>query len=207
MKTLLISSVVLTTLFLAWCSDKQVTENSTTPTPTTQQQVIPEDKKNTHENMAGMWDDMAKMDHATITNEEQFIAEMIPHHQEAVDTAKIIVAKWENPTLKKIAQAIVDGQSNEITMLKWWLSTRYPSSSYKVTYQNMMRPLDKAGHDLEDQFMEDMVKHHQWAITMAKQVLEVSQKPEIVKFANDVINAQSTEIAEFQKLLDAKDRH
>jgi uncharacterized protein (DUF305 family) len=36
---------------------------------------------------------MAKMDHATITNEEQFIAEMIPHHQEAVDTAKIIVAK------------------------------------------------------------------------------------------------------------------
>jgi uncharacterized protein (DUF305 family) len=42
---------------------------------------------------------------------------------------------------------------------------------------------------------------------MAKQVLEVSQKPEIVKFANDVINAQSTEITEFQKLLDAKDRH
>lgn len=71
----------------------------------------------------------------------------------------------------------------------------------------MMRPLNNAGHDLEDQFMEDMIKHHQWAITMAKQVLEVSQKPEIVKFANDVIDAQSSEIAEFQKLLDAKDRH
>lgn len=217
MKTLLISSVVLTALFLAGCSDKQALENTATQTPTAQQQAIPENEEHWHD--AKWWNvainDVENVDtnqwhdwwHATITSEEQFIAEMIPHHQEAVDTAKIILAKWENPTLKKIAQAIVDGQSSEITMLKWWLSSWYPSSTYKATYQNMMRPLNKAGHDLEDQFMEDMIKHHQWAIKMAKEALEISQKPEIVKFANDVINAQSSEITEFQKLLDSKDRH
>ncbi len=205
MKTLLISSVILTTLFLAWCSDKQVTENTTIQNPIAQQQTIPDDSKN----MDWMWNDtMAEMNHAAITSEEQFIAEMIPHHKEAVNTAKIIVAKWENSTLKKIAQAIVDGQSSEITMLQGWLTSRYPSSSYKPTYQNMMRPLDKVSwHDLEDQFMDDMIKHHEWAIKMAEQVLEISQKPEIVKFANDVINTQSSEIIEFQKLLDTKDRH
>lgn len=42
---------------------------------------------------------------------------------------------------------------------------------------------------------------------MAQQVLDISQRPEIVQFANDVINAQSNEIAEFKKLLDEKDRH
>jgi uncharacterized protein (DUF305 family) len=88
------------------------------------------------------------------------------------------------------------------------MENRYPSSSYKSTYKKMMRSLDDiAGHDLEDRFMEDMIKHHNGAITMAKQVLEVSQRAEIVKFANDIINVQSSEITEFQKLLDAKDRH
>lgn len=221
MKTLLISSVLLTTLILAGCSDNKWTTAPTTETSTIQQQTIPENEEHGHDdqgnnvakddtnNLDWMWhNNTSWMNHATITSEEQFIAEMIPHHQEAVDTATVIVSKGENPTLKKIAQAIIDGQSSEITMLKWWLSSWYSSSTYKASYQNMMRPLDMISwHDLEDQFMEDMIKHHEWAIKMAQQVLDISQKPEIVKFANDVINAQSSEITEFKKLLDTKDRH
>lgn len=174
-----------------------------TETSATQQQTVSQ-----NDVTKGDMNNMDWMEHATIISEEQFIAEMIPHHQEAVDTAKIIVSRGENTILKKIAQAIVDGQSSEINMLKWWMSSWYPSSTYNATYQSMMRPLDKvSGHDLEDQFMEDMIKHHAWAIQMAQQVLDISQRPEIVQFANDVINAQSNEIAEFKKLLDEKDRH
>ena len=36
---------------------------------------------------------------------------------------------------------------------------------------------------------------------MANAVLEVSQRPEIVKMANDIIRAQSAEIAKFKELL------
>ncbi len=36
---------------------------------------------------------------------------------------------------------------------------------------------------------------------MATEVLEVSQRPEIVKMANDIIRSQNAEIATFKKLL------
>jgi uncharacterized protein (DUF305 family) len=42
---------------------------------------------------------------------------------------------------------------------------------------------------------------------MAEQVLILSQRPEIVKFANDVIAAQSIEINQFSKLLDHSNKH
>ncbi len=36
---------------------------------------------------------------------------------------------------------------------------------------------------------------------MAGEVLEVSQRPEIVKMANDIIRSQKAEIAKFKQLL------
>jgi len=42
---------------------------------------------------------------------------------------------------------------------------------------------------------------------MAEQVLDITQRPETVKFANDVIAAQSKEKIEFQRLLDDGNRH
>ena len=201
MKALLISMIALSTLLLAWCTTKKSTTS-----------VIPEDAKWTNvavDHAKNIDDkDTMKMDHTKITSEEQFIAEMIPHHQEAVDTSKVIVANWETAVVKNLAQAIIDWQSSEITMLKGWLASQYPNSTYKSSYMAMMRSLSNlTDHELEDTYMEDMVKHHEAAIQMAKQVLDITQKPEIVKFANDVITTQSTEIAEFKKLLAAKDRH
>jgi uncharacterized protein (DUF305 family) len=97
-----------------------------------------------------------------VTSEEQFIAEMIPHHQEAIDTSRIIVTNTQDPMVRQIAQNIIDGQSNEVEILKTWLADWYSSSDYVPMYQNMMRPLDKlSGHDLDDRYMKDMIMHHE----------------------------------------------
>ncbi len=200
MKTLLIGIIALSTLLLVWCGAKKTT-TSVILDDTQWKNVAVDTTENTDN---GAMD----MGHSNITSEEQFIAEMIPHHQEAVDSSKIIVAKWETVIIKNMAQAIIDWQSSEITMLKDWLASGYPNSTYKSNYKAMMRSLTNlTDHELEDTYMEDMVKHHEAAIAMAKQVLDISQKPEIVKFANDVIATQSNETTEFKKLLDAKDRH
>lgn len=136
------------------------------------------------------------------SSEEEFLVNMIPHHQEAIDTAKIIVAKTENAELKKIAQSIILGQSAEVTTMKGWLTSWYPNSTLKTEYMTMMRDLSKlSDHELDDTFMEDMINHHEGAIHMAEEVLEVTQRPEIVKMAKDIISTQNAEIAIFKKML------
>ena len=108
-------------------------------------------------------DETMKMDMAMmVTNEQNFISGMIPHHQEAIDNAKIIIAKSENIELKKIAQVIVDDQSKEVVTLKGWFKNWYPNSTMKKEYMSMMDDLNKlSSHDLDDAFMESMVKHHE----------------------------------------------
>jgi uncharacterized protein (DUF305 family) len=46
---------------------------------------------------------------------------MIPHHQSAVDMAKLALKKALRPELKKFAQAVITVQSKEITQYKTWL--------------------------------------------------------------------------------------
>jgi uncharacterized protein (DUF305 family) len=72
---------------------------------------------------------MMQMNHGNVVSEEQFIRDMIPHHQEAVDTSKIIVAKSTNPALVKLAQNIIDAQTTEIAMMNGWLKTWYLNST------------------------------------------------------------------------------
>ena len=62
--------------------------------------------------MGGMNHSM--MDHGSmVTSEEGFVVNMIPHHQEAVDTARLVVAKGEIAELKKLAK----------TAEKVWIAT------------------------------------------------------------------------------------
>ena len=53
----------------------------------------------------------------------------------------------------------------------------------------------KSGADLEKAFLTEMIKHHQGAVDMARELLkDKSIRPELAKFANDIITAQSKEI-------------
>lgn len=46
----------------------------------------------------------------------------------------------------------------------------------------------------EKQFVSEMVKHHEAAVMMARQVLTLSPRAEIKKLADDIIYTQTTEI-------------
>ncbi len=52
----------------------------------------------------------------------------------------------------------------------------------------------KSGDEFDEAFIDEMIVHHQGAIDMAKLVLEKSDKPELIKLANEIMTAQSKEI-------------
>ena len=50
-----------------------------------------------------------------------FMKHMRPHHQAAVDMAKVVLANGKDPDVKKLAQDIIAAQEKEITVIDAWL--------------------------------------------------------------------------------------
>ncbi len=164
-----------------------------------------------------MWHTMNHAD--MVSSEFDFIYLMIPHHQEAVDTSKSLNSITQNAELKTLTQNIINGQSQEISMMKWWLQKFYPDTVYEgMWYMPMMRDTSSisAITTIEKTWIEDMIWHHQWAVDMANKVLTLmKQQDPLIKlsaegnahreavrtFAQEVIDAQTKEITQMKIML------
>lgn len=148
---------------------------------------------------------MGGMDHGMmmVSSEKEFITEMIPHHQEAVDTAKQVLARGATtPEIKTLMKNIITAQEKEIADMKSWYQMWY-GTPYQPSgnYEPMMRDLSKlSGNELDKVFLEDMVMHHMGAIMMAHSVQSYIEHDEVRNLTKAIIETQSEEIQLMRKL-------
>jgi len=138
-----------------------------------------------------------------------FARQMIPHHQAAVDMAKIQLQYGSNERLKKFNEWIIFAQEMEIAFMKHWLVRRdngvevqgakdYFGKAMETMHHGMM--IDYTG-DADVDYVRGMIPHHQGAVDMAGIWMTHGTDPDLKPLSNEIFNSQTYEIAWMQRWL------
>ena len=143
--------------------------------------------------------------------EQAFLQAMVPHHESAIDMARVAEREGESSFVKTLAGSITSAQEEEIDQMR---------KLHERLYRSPLRP-DEGAHDalglsaeeagmnhtdggamlrgkrpFDRAFIDAMVPHHEGAIAMARAVLNETRDPELRKLAEGIIRAQEKEISE-----------
>jgi uncharacterized protein (DUF305 family) len=142
-----------------------------------------------------------------------FAQMMIPHHQQAVEMADMILTKdGIGQGVLTLAEDIKAAQQPEIEQLQGWLD-EWGADSDTGSMAGMdhgdgmmsdedMQTLEAAtGADASRLFLEQMTMHHEGAITMAQDEVDNGQNPDAIELARTIVDTQTAEIATMQELL------
>lgn len=141
-----------------------------------------------------------------VSSEQDFIEKMIPHHQEAINTAKEVVERGGTTLeVKELVENIIIAQEAEVMEMKEWYAAWYGKEYVDDgQYQDMMRDLEGlSGVDIDVVFLQDMIMHHMGAIMMARSVQPYIEHEEINNLTAVIIMTQSQEIQQMEQMLGA----
>jgi uncharacterized protein (DUF305 family) len=138
-----------------------------------------------------------------MASDRGFLEHMIPHHQEAVDTATQVLERGATtPEIKALAETIVATQTAEINDMKAWYEAWYGEAYTPQPYTPMMRDLSSlSGKELDKAFLEDMIEHHLMALTKTQEAASLMQKSETKELAQSIAESQSNEVVVMRTLL------
>jgi uncharacterized protein (DUF305 family) len=154
-----------------------------------------------------------------------FMSGMIGHHAQAIVMARWARTHGASPSVRTLAERIINSQQDEIGTMQRWLRDRLQpvpdavAAGMRMQMNGMehemlmpgmltdaqMKELDAArGPEFDRLFLTYMMQHHRGALTMVKQLFDTygaGQDETVFKFASDVNVDQTTEIARMQKML------
>lgn len=167
----------------------------------------------------------ASKDNATAGNEAEahnsadveFAQQMIPHHEQAIEMAKLAESRAENDKVKDLAADIEAAQGPEIKTMTGWLKAWDEEVTAPMDHGSMddmdsmgegmmsgqdMADLEKAsGAEFDRMFLTMMIEHHEGAITMAKKEQSKGKNPDAIALATQIQSAQTDEIKLMKGLL------
>ena len=141
-------------------------------------------------------------------SDKAFIEAMVPHHQGAIEMARVALKNAEHEEIKKLSRNIISTQQAEIEELKAIKKEEFGTSKVPIEMSQeqmqgmgmMMDPQQLANKEPFDKaFIDAMIPHHQSAIEMATVALEKSENPRIKELAQNIISAQKLEIVQMKQ--------
>ena len=150
---------------------------------------------------AGCGDD-DKQSSAGNQTDRAFAAQVVPHHEGAIEMAEIALERAEHSEVKRLAGRIIRAQRAEIAVLRR-IDTELDQADVPVGDLGLeQHDLSMAGdaHMLEETdrfdrtFIEMMVPHHESAVQMAAVEQRSGEHPRLRRMANEIIDAQRREI-------------
>ncbi|MFI9248959.1 DUF305 domain-containing protein [Streptomyces sp. NPDC053069] len=149
-----------------------------------------------------------------------FAQGMIPHHQQALEMARLAAGRASSAQVKDLATRIEKAQDPEIRTMTGWLKSwgeQVPMAGmHHSGHSGMsgmagmpgmmsdgdMSELKKAkGTDFDTKFLSLMVEHHQGAVEMAGTEQNKGAYGPAKTMADAIVTAQNAEIKEMKKLL------
>ena len=169
--------------------------------------------------MAGM--DHSTMDHGSMGSggmaqqmvmedgeysDRAFIDAMVPHHQGAVDMARVALENAEHREIEQLSRNIISTQQAEIEELRAIKEEEFGTSEVpmemgagEMEAMGMMDPEQLAHSEPFDRaFIDAMIPHHRSAIEMAQVAYQESDNPEIEALAEGIVEAQMREITQME---------
>lgn len=152
--------------------------------------------------------DLSRVQHTAADIE--FMQGMIGHHAQAIEMTALIPSRTAREDMKMLGLRISLSQEDEIKMMRHWLESRgapLPSEHAHhmpggmmpgmLSPQEMERLAAAKGPQFDTLFLEGMIKHHEGALTMVKELFATAgagQESDIFAFATDVEADQQMEI-------------
>ena len=136
-----------------------------------------------------------------------FIDAMVPHHESAIAAAQAAKdAGLSQPELVKVADDILATQQDEIDQMKEWRAEWFGSSTIdpagaaalgmSETELGMQHDAEAFmdSTDVDTDFAQMMITHHQGAIDIAELAKEKADHDELKDLADAIVDAQTREI-------------
>lgn len=144
-----------------------------------------------------------------------FVLEMMPHHEGAIEMAKAIIKYSPNEDVKRIAQNIVTSQEAEMPLMqklksefeKEKPSNKEDSQNYIKNYNEIKETMFKEMESVplttsaDQTFLRQMIYHHEGAIAMAKNILNYTQNVKLKESSENIVTTQSKGVNEMKELL------
>jgi uncharacterized protein (DUF305 family) len=146
----------------------------------------------------------------------EFISGMIPHHTQAILISGWAPSHEANPEVRRLTERIVVGQSDDLVLMKQWLSDRgkpipatgghdHASHMPGMLTAEQMAQLDGAkGTAFDRLFLTFMIQHHEGALLMVNKLFGSSGAANddfVYKMGSDIHAEQETEIERMKLML------